>query len=399
MNKSHTLSVTPKSRTSSMYYKNKKTNMKNRNSLFSTNNINNDNNSQQHENKNDNIDLMDIIDQSEDLDNFIRPKARNTCANIENYLTFTQTFDLDNNSFLIDEKFNDDSKILNSYNDNKLKILYLTKEKMQLNDNNIKLLQLLNENNKKNVELKGYIEEYRKKGLLSKAKFIGHLEKLKHRSKEISIDSDIFQKKNTNYQNVEEVKKENEYLIKKIEVKNNDFQNLYDFIMEIISNNEPYIKEVQNNVNELNSFKKNELKASNSYNKNISGEIILMKNDYEKLKIKYNELLEKMKIEDKEESKRQKVKFISKDKSRETKEEYELKIKKLKEDNLKLKNDYKQQLEEVRNELSDIKLKNSNKEKELDLLSDKYEKIINSLNEKLNEKKSNFKDGNLDKKI
>ena len=398
MNKFHTLSMTKKSKTSSMFYKNKKTNVKSRNSLLSSN-INNDNNSQQQENKKDNMDILDIIDQSEDLDPFIRPKARNTCANLENYLTFTQTFDLDNNSFLIDDKFNDDSKIINSYNDNKLKILYLTREKMQLNDNNIKLLQLLNENNRKNVELKGYIDEYRKKGLLSKAKFIGHLEKLKHRSKEISIDSDIFQKKNINYQNVDEVKKENEYLIKKIEVKNNDFQNLYDFVMEIISNNEPYIKEFQNNVNELNSFKKNELKSSNSYNKNISKEIIHMKNDYEKLKIKYNELLEKMKIEDKEESKKQKVKFISKDKSQKTKEEYESKIKKLKEDNQKLKNDYKQQLEEVKNELSDIKLKNSNKEKELELLSEKYQNIINSLNEKLNEKKSNLKNGNLDKKI
>ena len=61
------------------------------------------------------------------------------------------------------------------------------------------------------------------------------------------------------------------------------------------------------------------------------------------------------------------------------------------EDNQKLKNDYKQQLEEVKNELSDIKLKNSNKEKELELLSEKYENIIKSLNEKLNEKKSNLK--------
>jgi hypothetical protein len=381
-----------------MFYKNKKTDLKNRNSLL-PNTINNDIYSQLQESKKDNMDIIDIIDQSVDFGQYMRPKPRNTCANLENYLTFTQTFDLDNNSFLIDDKFNDDSKIINSYNDNKLKILYLTKEKMQLNDSNIKLLQLLNENNRKNVELKGYIDEYRKKGLLSKAKFIGHLEKLKHRSKEISIESDKFQKKSINYQNVDEVKKENEYLIKKIEVKNNDFQNLYDFVMEIISNNEPYIKEVQNNVNELNSFKNNELKASNSFNKNISGEIIQMKNDYEKLKIKYNELLEKMKIEDKEESKKQKVKFISKDKSQKTKEEYESKIKKLKEDNQKLKNDYKQQLEEVKNELSDIKLKYNNKEKELKLLSEKYENIMNSLNEQLNEKKQNLKDGNLEKKI
>ena len=397
MNKRHTLSMTQKSKTSSMFYKNKKTNLNNRNSLFSST-INNTITPQHKENKKENLDIIDIIDQSDDMEHYIRPRARNTCANIENYLTFTQNFDLDNNSFLIDDKFNDDSKIINSYNDNKLKILYLTKEKMQLTDNNIKLLQLLNENNKKNVELKGYIEEYRKKGLLSKAKFIGHLEKLKHRSKEINFDSELFQKKNINYQNVDEVKKENEYLIKKIEVKNNDFQNLYDFVMEIISNNEPYIKEFQNNVNELNSFKKNELKASNSFNKNISGEIIQMKNDYEKLKIKYNELLEKMKIEEKEESKKQKVKFISKDKSEKTKEEYESKIKKLKEDNQKLKNDYKKQIEEVKTELSDIKLKNTNKEKELELLSEKYENIINSLNEKIKEKKSTLKDENLDKK-
>ena len=398
MNKSHTISVTPKKRTSSMFFKNKKTNLNSRNSLFSSH-INYDTNTQQKGNKRGNLDLIDIIDQSEDIENFIRPKGRNTCFNYDNYLTFTQNFDFDNNSFLIDDRLNDDSKIINSYNDNKLKIIYLTKEKMQLTDNNIKLLELLNENNKKNDELKGYIEEYRKKGLLSKAKFIGHLEKLKHRSKEISIDSDIFQKKNIDYQNADEVKKENEYLIKKIEAKNNDFQNLYDFVMEIISNNEPYIKEFQNNVNELNSFKKYDLKASNSFNKNISGEIIQMKNDYEKLKIKYHELFEKMKMEDKEESKKQKIKYISKDKSEKTKEEYELKIKTLKEDNQKLKNDYMQQVEEVKNELSDIKLQHSNKEKELDLLSQKYENIINSLNEKLSEKKANLKDGNLDKKI
>ena len=52
---------------------------------------------------------------------------------------------------------------MNFNNDNKIELINLTNEKINLNNNNIKLLQLLNENNQKNIELIDYIEEYRKK--------------------------------------------------------------------------------------------------------------------------------------------------------------------------------------------------------------------------------------------
>ena len=379
MNKSHRPSKIQKSNTS-MYFKNKKTVIKDDNSFSKNSNL-------------------DKFKESKDFKNIIIPKERRTIVNTNNNL-INSMFDINNYDSINnydtfnndDDYFEEDSIISNSYNDNKMKLLYLTKEKMELNNNNIKLLELLNENNKKNAELKGYLEEYKKKDLLAKAKFIGHLEKLKHRSKEINFNSDILHKKNINYENINEIKKENEYLIEKIKIKNNDFQNLYDFVMEIISNNEPYMKEFKNNVNELNSFKNNKLKDSNSLNKKISVEIIGMKNDYENLKIKYNELLEKMKNEDvKEESQKQKVKFISKDISEKTKGEYESKINKLKEDNSKLTNDYKLQIENLKKELSELKLKNENKEKQLKILSEKYQKTIDSLNEKLKEKKNNSK--------
>ena len=200
------------------------------------------------------------------------------------------------------------------------------------------------------------------------------------------MESDIYQRRKTiNSNNINDIKKENEYLIKKIKIKNNDFQNLYDFMMEIISYSEPYVKEWQNNVNELSLYKNNKLQeVENSYNKNISSEIIKMKNDFEKLKIKYNELLEKMKNEDEKEEQKQKVKFVVKNISEKTKKEYEEKIKKLNEENNKLINDYKIQEEELKNELENLKNKKLNKDKEFESLNDKYQKIIQSLNDKIN---------------
>ena len=61
-----------------------------------------------------------------------------------------------------------------------------------------------------------------------------------------------------------------------------------------------------------------------------------MKNDYENLKIKYNELLEKIKNEDEnEEPQKQKVKFVVKNISEKTIKEYENKKKGLKYENNK----------------------------------------------------------------
>ena len=200
-------------------------------------------------------------------------------------------------------------------------------------------------------------------------------------------------KKNINNQNINEIKKENEYLIQKIKMKNNDFQNLYDFMMDIISYSEPYIKECQDNVIELNLFKNKKLKEQDiSYDKHMSKEITKMKNDYEKLKIKYNELVEKLKNEDYKEEPQKKVKFVMKNISDKTTKDYEDKIKKIKEENTKLKDDYKTQIEELKKELSDIELKGTNKDKEYELLNDKYQKLIVSLKEKLNIKKVDIND-------
>ena len=186
-------------------------------------------------------------------------------------------------------------------------------------------------------------------------------------------------------------------MIKKIQIKDNDFQNLYDFMMEIISFSQPYIKEYQDNVNELSLFKNNKLKeVETSFDNNISKEIIAIKNDYENLKIKYNKLVEKMKNEnDKEESQKQKVKFVVKDVAEKSIKEYENKIIKLKEENNKLIYNYKLQIEKLKNNLLSLQLKNENKEKEFILLNDKYEKIIQSLKDKLkNEKVSPNEDFN-----
>ena len=118
-----------------------------------------------------------------------------------------------------------------------------------------------------------------------------------------------------------------------------------------------------------------------------------MKNDYENLKIKYNELLEKIKNEDeKEEPQKQKVKFVVKNISEKTIKEYENKIKGLKDENNKLINEYKMQIDMKKNELSELKLKILNKDKEYGVLNDKYQKIIDSLKEKLKNEKININD-------
>ena len=380
MQKCRTLRNTPKAKTSSMFYKNKKTIRKIETPLCS-NNAKDDNNIQDYKSKGT---LWDIINSNDNLEDIIRIRERKMSYQVFNNIPLDSNFDINNYYSNNYNYYQDNTEAFSPYNDDKMKILSLNKEKMYLNNNNIKLLQLLNENNQKNAELKSYIEEYTKKGLLAKAKFLRHLEKLKHRSKEINFDLSLFEKKKVNYQNIEEIKKENEFLLKKIKIKNNDFQNLYDFMMEIISYSEPYIKQCQDDLNDLYSFQNNKLKE-NSFENSISGEIVHVKNDYEKLKIKYNELLEKMKNEnEKEEHQKQKVKFVVKNISEKSIKEYETKINKLKEDNNKLINDYKPQVEELKNELYDLNMKIINKDKEFESLNDKYQNIIKSLNEKLN---------------
>ena len=384
MQKYHLRKISPKAKTSSMFYRNKKTIRKEVETPLCSENL-----------KKKKINNNQVAQKEElwkEINSNINQENNNNMRNSERKFTntpFTPNFNLnDNNS---NENKYSTINYNDNTNDNKIEIINLTNEKINLNNNNIKLLQLLNENNEKNTELKNYIEEYRKKRLLTKAKFLRHLDKLKHRSKEINLDSDILQRRKTiNYNNINEIKKENEYLIKKIKIKNNDFQNLYDFMMEIISYNEPYVKEWQNNVNELSLYKNNKLQeVENSFNKNISSEIIKMKNDYEKLKIKYNELLEKMKNEDEKEEQKQKVKFVVKNISEKTKKEYEEKIQKLKEENNKLINDYKKQEGDLKNELENLKNNKMNKDKEFETLNDKYEKIIQSLNDKINNNKNN----------
>ena len=390
MQKHHSHKNSPKATTSSMFYKNKKTIRKIETPLCSDNVKNNTNKVQVPLNK----DYWDIINFNINSEDINSPKERKSSSRMS-YLSL-------NNNILINS-YNDFNKNKSQYKSNnspeedKIEIINLTNEKINLSNNNIKLLQILNENNQKNLELKNYIEEYKKKGLLTKAKFLRHLEKLKHRSKEIKFDSEIINKKRINTNNINEIKKENEYLIKKIQIKDNDFQNLYDFMMEIISFSQPYIKEYQDNVNELSLFKNNKLKeVETSFDNNISKEIITIKNDYENLKIKYNKLVEKMKNEnDKEESQKQKVKFVVKDVAEKSIKEYENKIIKLKEENNKLIYNYKLQIEKLKNNLLSLQLKNENKEKEFILLNDKYEKIIQSLKDKLkNEKVSPNEDFN-----
>ena len=372
MQKYHSHKNSPKEKTSSMFYKNKKTIRKIETPLCSDKVRNNTNNVELPLNK----DFWNLINSNINSEDLIRRKERKSSTSL-NYFPF-------NNNFIINS-YNDINSKINSPEDDKIKIINLTNEKINLSNNNIDLLQLLNENNQKNIELKNYIEEYNKKEILAKEKFLRHLEKLKHRSKEINFSSEIINKININPKNLNEIKKENEYLFKKIKIKNNDFQNLYDFMMEIISFSEPYIKECQDNANELNAFKKNQLKeVESSFDNKISGEIIKMKNEYENLKIKYNKLLEKMNNEDdREESKKQKIKFVVKNVSEKSIKEYEDKINKLKEENNKLIYNYKLQKETLKNELLSLQIKNDNKEKELILLNNKYEKIIQSLNDKL----------------
>lgn len=383
-----------KGKTCSMFYKNKKT-IKNYDTPLCSDNVRKNNNIIQVQ---QNQKYWELIKSRYDNDNneekIITPKKRTsthltTNKTLLNPYFFKSDININNSN----DQYN--SIEINSNEDNKNKIINLTNEKINLNNNNIKLLQILNENNQKNIELKNYIEEHKKKGLIAKAKFLGLLEKLKHRSKEINFEEDNFQKKSINYQNINEIRKENEYLIEKIKIKNNDFQNLYDFIIEIISFSEPYIKECQDNVNELNLYKNKKIKevGKSMNNNNISNEITNMKNDYENLKMKYNELVEKIKNEEnKEESQKQKVKFVVKNISEQTINEYEAKIKKIMDENEQLKNDYKSQVENLKKQLEDLNMIFLNKNKEYILLNDKYQKIFDSLKEKIGIDKNDTND-------
>ena len=377
----------PENKTCSMFYRNKKKSVNNFKTPLCSDNVRKNNNiiyTQQNQNYLDLIKARYNNNNNDNEENIITPKKR-TSTIVTSKSSLISNFDNINHNTII----NDNDK--NIKDDNKIKVLTLTNEKINLNNNNIKLLEILNENNKKNIELKNYIEEHKKKGLLAKAKFLGLLDKLKHRSKEINFENDNFYKKNINYQNLDEIKKENEYLIQKIKNKNYDFQNLYDFIMEIISSSEPYLKECQDNVNELNLFKNEKIKeVGDSFNNKISNEINNMKKDYENLKMKYNELIEKMKNEDdKEEPLKQKVKFVVKNIAEQTINEYETKIKKLKDENNKLKNDYKNEVDNLKKQINDLKNKSINKDKEYNLLNDKYQKILDNLKEKLGIKDNN----------
>ena len=383
--KSYSLRTTPKAKTSSMFYKNKKTTTtRSIETPLCARNMNNINNFKMEENNNNDNKgyIRKSMNYNDNTDNTFRIKERKMTQGRMS-VNFDSNFDINNYYSKNYQRKSIDFD--NCDYENKNKIISLKQEKMYLNNNNITLLQMLNENNQKNAELKKYIEEYTKKGLIAKAKYLRHLEKLKHKSKEINYDLSLFQKRNVNYQNIKEIKKENELLMKKIKIKNNDFQILYDFMMDIISYSQPYVKQCQDDLNELYSFKNTKIKeAQNSYENKIANEIVQMKNDYEKLKIKYNELLEKMKNEDeKDEPQKQKVKFVVKNISEKSIKEYEMKINKLKGDNDKLKNDYKLRIEELNKEKNDLNNNIMNKNKEFESLNKKYQNIIQSLYQKL----------------
>ena len=156
MQKHHSHKNSPKAKTSSMFYKNKKTIRKIETPLCSDNVKNNTNKVQVPLNK----DYWDIINFNINSEDINSPKERKSSSRMS-YLSL-------NNNILINS-YNDFNKNKSQYKSNnspeedKIEIINLTNEKINLSNNNIKLLQILNENNQKNLELKNYIEEYKKK--------------------------------------------------------------------------------------------------------------------------------------------------------------------------------------------------------------------------------------------
>ena len=160
--------------------------------------------------------------------------------------------------------------------------------------------------------------------------------------------------------------------------KNNDFHNLNELMLDLLSSNENLIKDYQKQADVLDTLKKN----NSAENENSTSEVISLKNDYEKLKIQYNELLEKENNEKKDISGR-KVKFVTRDISEITKNEYENKINELIDSNKKISVYYTNEINKIKKEIENTKQKYNNKEREVDFLVEKYKIIIETLTEKI----------------
>ena len=261
-------------------------------------------------------------------------------------------------------------------------IIDLQKEKENLTKNNMHLLEILNLNTKKNKELKDYISNYKNNVLETKLKYIKSIEKLKQKSTEINyeLENNKFDKKLNSSTDLTQIKKENILLEKKILQKNNDFRNLNELMLDLLSSNENFIKDYQKRVNDLDIVKNNNLIGHENINN--SREVISLKNEYEKLKIQYNELLEKENNEKKDISGR-KVKFVTRDISEITKNEYENKINELIDSNKKISVYYTNEINKIKKEIENTKQKYDNKEREVDFLVEKYKIIIETLTEKI----------------
>lgn len=261
-------------------------------------------------------------------------------------------------------------------------IIDLQKEKENLTKNNMHLLEILNLNTKKNKELKDYISNYKNNVLETKLKYIKSIEKLKQKSTEINyeLENNKFDKKLNSSTDLTQIKKENILLEKKILQKNNDFRNLNELMLDLLSSNENFIKDYQKRVNDLDMVKNNNLIGHENINN--SREVISLKNEYEKLKIQYNELLEKENNEKKDISGR-KVKFVTRDISEITKNEYENKINELIDSNKKISVYYTNEINKIKKEIENTKQKYDTKEREVDFLVEKYKIIIETLTEKI----------------
>ena len=261
-------------------------------------------------------------------------------------------------------------------------IIDLQKEKENLTKNNMHLLEILNLNTKKNKELKDYISNYKNNVLETKLKYIKSIEKLKQKSTEINyeLENNKFDKKLNSSTDLTQIKKENILLEKKILQKNNEFRNLNELMLDLLSSNENFIKDYQKRVNDLDMVKNNNLIGHENINN--SKEVISLKNEYEKLKIQYNELLEKENNEKKDISGR-KVKFVTRDISEITKNEYENKINELIDSNKKISVYYTNEINKIKKEIENTKQKYDTKEREVDFLVEKYKIIIETLTEKI----------------
>ena len=255
----------------------------------------------------------------------------------------------------------------------------LIKQKDKLTNNNMELLEILNLNTKKNRELKEYISNYKKNKIETKLKYIKAFQHLKEQSTEINYEIKK-NEYNNKIKDITDIQKENLMLEKKILQKNEEFHSLNELMLELLSSNENIIKDFKKRFNEFDSIKK--FNYSELYAKSLSNEILEIKNDYKKLKIQYNELLER-ESKQKDCSGKQKMRFITKDISTISKFEYETKVNELLECRKKTSNYYSDEIQKVKNEIKNTKEKYVKKQKEVENMKEKYKLLIRDLKSKI----------------